>query len=113
MNFLVAGSQHQTDCSLSQSLKPDRGMPSLFTGAGLFLEREVFVPASLKIDLSKQDGSRSPQSRTWSLPCTWSLFQLIWHKLPSPTWHPASFSISVDRSFLCQWIFTLKPWNTD
>lgn len=63
MNFLVAGSQHQTDHSVSQSLKPDRGMPGLFTGLGLFLERDVFVPASFKIDFLEQNGSRSSQSR--------------------------------------------------
>lgn len=38
MNFLVAESQRQADRSLSWLLKPDRGTPSLFRGAGLFLE---------------------------------------------------------------------------
>lgn len=61
---LPCGWKPTPDYSLSQSLKPDRGMPSLCTGVGLFLERVVFVPASLKIDLLKQNGPRSSQSRT-------------------------------------------------
>uniref|UniRef100_A0A8C4XM04 Uncharacterized protein n=1 Tax=Falco tinnunculus TaxID=100819 RepID=A0A8C4XM04_FALTI len=84
-NAFHPGIQHQTDYSLSLLLKPDRGMPSLFTGVGLFSENWS-LESAMQMQPLPDNVAQTPTG------CA-----------PRPDTHQVLTAQFTERIFQCEW----------